>query len=233
MNNLKKIAPLPVLALLVLAACTNPLAKEASQQVMEKSATGSEVTTEASGSRFEAGLKCSKLKVAMNRDSCEQQVNNLIGSMMESEILESFDMKRCKDLPSDLSGRCEEQLADSGIQGPVSADEMAIFAEAVAGTFPEPDESGIVPAPTYDKAACGQLTTPGYKEYCEDVVTRRMERDQLDQIYQTGSVNDCDTLTSEDAVFDCKLFFGVELEVLAPVAPPVPAPPEESPEVAQ
>lgn len=219
MNSLKKFLPLLVLALLILAACTNPLAKKTSEVQVDTGVTaqptgvGEIITPEVSGSRFGSDMKCSMLKNAENRQACESQINDMIGMMLESEIIDSFDVNRCKELPVGFAADCEMQLADTSVKGPVSDAELAMFREAVRGTLPEQGEEGEIPSfPVYDKTKCAQLKTPGYKEYCEKQVTARIEQEELDQIVQSGDINRCNELKTEDIIINCKEFFGVEVE---------------------
>jgi hypothetical protein len=247
METLKKLLPLPAIALLVLAACTNPLTQEPTAQAPTPAPTpGQEAvtdeaqpaeqppipadipeTTQVPESRFGTNLKCSDLEVTEHRQDCDQQVNDLIGNMLESEIINTFDLKRCKDLPDDIALTCEVQLADTGVQGPISNKELATYREAVRGTLPDPDELGeALPVPEYDISKCSRLTTSGYKAYCEAQVNARIEQNKLDEIIQSGDSNRCSELAGEDNITQCKLFFGIEVPVVPAPLPLEPLPPE-------
>jgi len=238
MNDLKKFLPLPVLALLILAACTNPLAKEAPEKVMDSDVATQSASVEEAAlpempeSRYGSGLKCSLLKSADKRQDCEIQVNEMIGMMLESEIVGSFDVKRCKELPSEVAERCENRLAEAGVQGPVSDEELEMFREAIRGTslaLNKENEEGETPMsqPVYDSSKCAKLKTSGYKEYCESQVVYRIDQYKLDEIIMSDNSARCDELKNEDFKTMCKQFFGEES-----VAPETvePATTTESPE---
>jgi hypothetical protein len=226
METLKKLLPLPAISLLILAACANPLTQEPAPQAPTPTPTDqtqpaetppiptdTPETTQAPESRYGTNLKCSDLNNAENRQNCELQMNDLVGIMLESEIINSFDSKRCKELPEDIAADCEARLNESGIQGPISSTELALFREATQGTFPDPEElTEGLPVPTYDISKCSQLTAPGYKAHCEKQINNRLQLAKLDEIIQANDVNRCDELTDEDTVTQCKLFFGVEVE---------------------
>ena len=229
MKNLKKFLPLLVLALLILAACTNPLSKKTPEvqvdnEVVEQPVITEDATSvEISDLTFGPNMKCSMLKDSDNRQNCEIQVNEMIGVMLEHEITSSFDAKRCKELPASIAEMCRIQLTESGVQGPVSDEDKVIFNEAMRGTSPDITEEngeGETPFlfPVYDVVKCAQLKTPGYKAYCEKLVTERIERNKLEQIIEAGDVARCDELEAEDYKMECKLSFGVDIASLRPPA---------------
>jgi hypothetical protein len=221
MKNLKKFLPLPVIALLVLAACTNPFAKKATREVVETEVTVTPapveevVTPEEFVSIYGANMKCSLLKDEDNRQDCEAQINDVIGSMLHSEIVSSFDVKRCKELSGQIAADCEAHIAGTGVEGPVTNEDLAIFSEAVQGTFPDPDLNGEgeIPyiAPVYDITMCSQLKTPGYKAHCEKLIAEQIELSKMDEIIQSDDPKRCDELENEYYKIDCKLFFGIEV----------------------
>src|SRR5690606_5580442 len=112
--------------------------------------------------------------------------------------------------PSNIAETCESTLAESGVQGPVSQEEILAFAEALRGTFPEIDVDEADPLfPTYDPSQCSVLTTPGYKEYCENQIARQVEQFTFDQIIQSGDVGRCDEL-QDDLMAQCQSLLGGE-----------------------
>ncbi|RLA00112.1 MAG: hypothetical protein DRQ47_09975 [Gammaproteobacteria bacterium] len=205
-----------VLALLILAACTNPLAKETPVKVVNSPVATQPAVPEVSDSILNSNMQCDMLKNSENRQNCETQINDMIGMILQEEITSSFDLKRCKELPSDIAERCESRLTESGVQGPVSDADKVIFNEAMRGTFPDITEEngeGETPFlfPVYDVVKCSQLKTPGYKAYCEKLITEQIEQDILEQIMQSDDASRCDELNSEDMITNCKQFFGVDI----------------------
>lgn len=222
MKNLKKFLPLLVLALLILAACTNPLSKKTSEIQVDTGATEQPIITdepasvEISDSMFSSNMQCDMLKNSENRQDCEIQINDMIGMMLEHEITSNFDVKRCKELPASIAEICKGHLDESGVQGPVPDAELAMFRAAMRGTSPDITEEngeGETPFlfPVYDVVKCSQLKTPGYKAYCEKFVIERIEQGTLEQIIESGDANRCDELDSENYKMECKLFFGVDI----------------------
>lgn len=220
MKNLKKFLPLLVLALLILAACTNPLSKNTSEvqvdtEVIEQPIIAEDVASVGiSDLTFGPNMKCSMLRNTDNRQDCEMQVNETIGMMLEHEIASSFDVKRCKELPASIAEMCTNRLTDSGVQGPVSDEDKVIFREAMRGTSPEiteENEEGETPFlfPVYDIANCSQLKTSGYKAYCEKRITEKIDSNKLEEIIQSGDSKRCDELVSEDHRLECEMFFGI------------------------
>jgi len=215
MNNFKKILSLSVLALVVLAACAE---EEKAQEVkttvqvqptVTETVEGAEAE-EANVSRYGTALNCSKLQQAGNEENCEIQVNDVVGVMLEDEIRNSFDAKRCQELPADIAERCANEITTTGVQGPVSEGERAMFVEAQRPSYPEDaEEEG---EPVYDKTKCAGLETSGYKTYCERMIDNRMDHAKLESIFESNDVNRCDELVTENIKQDCKQYFEIEYE---------------------
>jgi hypothetical protein len=181
-------------------------------------------------SRYGTGLKCDLLKTEESRKNCEYQINDMIGSMLESEIMSSFDISRCKELQGEASVNCTSYLTETGVKGPVSAEEMAMFNEAVQGTYPEPTENGeFSPFPEYDSKKCATLKTEGFKEYCEKQIAQQVEQIKFDEIISSGDVKRCDEFKDENSKNNCKMMFGVEIPQEEIPAPETVAEPAETP----
>ena len=233
MKNLTRILPLALLTLLVLSACSSKPSSEVlptsvnvkDSVTQDQPAPNNEATADVPTSRYGTDLKCDVLKSDENRKNCEMQMNEIIGSMLESEIVSNFSIGRCTELKGDVAKRCQDRLTETGVKGPVTAEEIAKYNDALRGT---PGTDPEKPSMTYDSAKCAALTTAGYKEYCEKNVAERAERSKLDGILQSNDKNGCDQLTTESLKNDCKRFFGIEVvETPAPevsVAPVAPAP---------
>ena len=234
MNNLKKLLPL-VLTLVVLAACGAKEKMDAEvdttvqvQPTVNEVAEGA-VSEETNVSRYGTGLNCGVLQRAESKERCEVQINDVIGMMLEEEIRDSFDAKRCQKLPDDLAESCVNDIAKTGVQGPITDEERMVFEEALLPSYPAIDEEGGEDAsarPVYDKAKCAELKTPGYKEHCEKAVADRMDREKLDEIVDSGNVSRCEELVTESVRNDCKSYFGIESPEPEPVEEPGSAPDE-------
>lgn len=223
MKNMKKFLPITFLTLFVLAACTAPVADGPigqSEVVQQPGQAQEDPTTLQEGpgpgdpfaSRYGSGLKCDLLKTEQSRQNCEYQINDMIGSMLESEIMSSFDLSRCKELQGEAGNNCTTYLTEIGVKGPVSAEEMAMFQEAVQGTYPEPGENGdFSPFPEYDPKKCATLKTEGFKEYCEKQIAQQMDQIKFDEIISSGDVKRCDEFKDENSKNNCKMMFGVEI----------------------
>ncbi len=234
MNKLKTILPLVVLALLVLAACTNPLSKK---PVVEPVKTTVSTPAQDPTATVATAVKivdsidgkkpgCNLLKDSKNRQACEIQINDLVVGMLKSEIFSSFDLKRCKELESEIVEDCEERISATGVVGPISEEDLLIFGEVMHGASPEFDEEEGVPdlVTTYDSSKCAELKTAGYKEYCEEQIAKRTDQDKLIQIFLSQDVARCNELKSEDAKANCVRSIGTGLNF---VEPPVESAPED------
>ncbi len=219
MIRLKRILPLFLLTVFVLSACSQ---KPSETVVSDKGDTEPVVEVEVVEEAIpESGIEpaiyssdysCSDLKDNNRREACEVGVANLMGSLLESEILETYDFARCKELPEGQAENCETHLTATGVQGPVSVEEIEIFYQALQGAMPEDvaeeaedDEINLV----YDKTKCAELKTPGYKEYCETMIVEQEESSLLNQVLQSGDVSRCGELSTESLRNDCKESFAV------------------------
>lgn len=225
MKNLNKILPLGFVSMLLLAACTNPFSKTdttkpvivpsstdvvTAVEVVENAEGGAEVNAETfvPTSRYGTSLKCSQLKSPGGREECEMQMNDVVGNMLEREIVATFDIGRCKELPGEAGESCKTRLSETGVTGPVSDEEIALFQEIAGGIFPEVKEGEEPPRyPTYNKARCAELKASGYQAYCEKKITERMERNLFDEIIQSEQSSRCEELTDEQMKNDCKNIF--------------------------
>ena len=232
MEKLLKILSVGGLSVFFLAACTNPFTKEEvskktvkTEVVVSETAEVTESVTEPVDmnepadevvltSRYGSNMKCTQLTSLERRQECEMQVNDVIGSMLESEIIATFDVGRCRQLPEGVAEDCEQRLAETGVQGPVSDAERVIYDEAIRPSYPamEEGDADVVPQPVYTKEKCAELSTPGYRAYCERVIDERIDRSKLDEILTSEDVNRCSELSNVALQEECQMFFGVELE---------------------
>ena len=218
-----------LMALVVLSACNSKAPSEdiatmttevvVQEAVMEKEEPLPPVT--GIESRFGDSMSCSMLSEKEAQEECEAQVNNFIGGFLMTEIMQSFDGARCKELPGQAGADCEAALAAAGVKGPVSDEERALFREITRGTFPELDEgnAGAIQSPEYDASRCAELKATGYKEYCEKDIARSVDRDLLNEIFVSQDSNRCAELKDEDAERQCNDFFGLNQPELAQPEP--------------
>jgi hypothetical protein len=226
-----KFLSLAVFSLLILSACDNFSWSSVSvgepEKAMMEDKEMMEGETPAVDESSSKQADCSMLKSAVQQEDCESQVNELIARIIQSEAVQTFDLELCGKLPSFFAEQCETAVEASGVKGPVSEDDMAMYSEALNPVFPQPEEGAEADSPAipvYDKSKCAELQTPGYQAYCEGQIDLIMERIKLDQIFEDGDVEDCEQFTDEDLKTDCEGYFGVI------VAPPVPAEPPVVPE---
>lgn len=223
MNNLLKFLSVTILSLFVLGACTTPGASQTETQVdaqqPEKAQTEQQEEAVAQ-SRYASNLNCGMMKDQVNKANCEMQLNEVIGSMLESEIYSTFDSSRCKELGGQMAEYCVSRIAETGVKGPVGVDEMSLLNEAMMGTPSEENSAdGSFRGMTFDKKSCEALKTEGMKEFCEKMMDERISQYKFEEIVTAGDVKRCDELEDENRIRDCKMFFGVEVPPPAFVAP--------------
>lgn len=208
MKNIKLI-PVALLSLLTLSACATSLPQNAPKDTVtiEQTAVIQDAESTVMLSRYGTGMNCELLKAEGAVDACKSQMNEMIGNMFESEIMSSFDVDRCKELPGDLGVSCQSRLEESGVKGPVSKAEADKFQEILRGSFPEPKEGEVMVQryPNYDVKQCIELKTPGYQAYCEKQVNERVESNLMDEIFLSKDVSRCEELKDAQRQETCKL----------------------------
>lgn len=212
MKNSKNLITLGISSLFLLSACATSSVSP-SQEARQRGPT-TEPTPGAS--LYAQGLTCDLLQTANQKEQCESRVNDVVGALLEEEVISRFDIDRCKKLEDKIGINCQNVLANINVQGPVSDDEMAIFSQAISGNLPEPREPGETFDPhsqvrTFDLGTCSQLTTPGYKEFCESQLTQLMEQEKFNDILSSGNSTRCAEL-SGDVQDQCEVFFGLAEE---------------------
>lgn len=236
MKNHTKFLSLTLLTLLIATACSQQPASKApviggttkeTPTQQQQPAAVTEGTMGVPTSRFGTNMKCDVLKDTEAQQRCEMQINDMIGSMLESEITASYDVGRCKELPADVATRCQERLNETGVKGPVTMEEVTLFDEITRGTPNEDIENRSI---VYDSTRCAELKTAGYKEYCEKSVTERVDQGKFSEIIRSKDKVRCGELATESLKNDCKRFFGEEV-VVTPVPTPAPEVTEVAPEV--
>jgi hypothetical protein len=233
MKNFKKILPLTLLSLLVIAGCSREVGTKVPTSVtvsngaaQEQPATAAQGQAGVPVSRYGTNMKCSLLKSPEGRQECEMQLNDTIGNMLESEIISAFDVDRCKELPTEIAKTCIDRLTATGVKGPVTAEEIALLNEIRRGA---PSADAENPVIVYDSARCAELKTVGYKEYCEKMILERTEQEKFSEIMQSEDKARCNELTTVSLKNDCKRFFGEVVEEPVVEAPVAEAPVSEAP----
>lgn len=230
MKNLNKLILPLFVASFVLAGCASnepmapnnapgaqqPSPQQGQQAQSAPSNTGAPVSN-VPVSRFGKEMKCDVLKAKDAQQNCEMQINDMIGGMLESEIISSYDIGRCSELPAGVAKSCQDRLSATGVKGPVPDEEIAMFNDIMRGT---PNKDPKNPGITYDSTKCAQLKTPGYKEFCEARLSERADQQKLNQIIQSKDKKGCDTLTTQTMKDDCKRFFGEEVKPVGSAANP-------------
>jgi len=183
---------------LVLSACTNPFKKTEVVQDQERT------------------YSCGDLKNETSKQNCFENVKNIALEELNNEIVRTFDMKRCVELPQDMADSCVNMIKESGVTGPVSDEEITALREAmnlVYKTTQGPEGEVIAEEEGYyDIAKCASLIAPGLKEYCEKRLNMQMEQEKMFQIVESGEVAKCDELKEESLKKSCKSELGVAVE---------------------
>ncbi|MBU0727911.1 hypothetical protein KKA95_04470 [Patescibacteria group bacterium] len=137
-------------------------------------------------------------------DECNQLLSNMAAEELEDEILDTFDSARCGKLPENMIEDCKDRIKQSGVQGPVSTEELEIFDAAMEYTAPEEGQGG-----GYSMVKCSLLTTPGFQTYCEAMVNELMDEDALDEIVDSGDSSRCSELKTEEVNNRCLIEFNL------------------------
>ena len=151
-------------------------------------------------------ITCDTLKTKSRQDECRAAINSVAINILSSEILETFDLNRCKETSNLALGECEKYITETGVQGPITDSEVIALSEA---TKPDPTTN------TYgidNITKCMNLSTPGLKEYCEKQVNKLIEREAMLKIIQSGDAKRCDELKNDENKQVCKTQLGVITE---------------------
>ncbi len=226
MKNLFKFLPVALVSLFVLGACAQPVDQTGEgvtpDQQTQTQEQEQEQAVDPMASRYGANLNCDMMKDANNKQDCERQLNEVIGSMLESEIYSTFDASRCDELGGQMAEICKTRLAETGVKGPVSADELALFNEIMRGTPSDDPAASPVESVSFDEKKCEELKTEGLSAFCVQMIEQRRDQIKFEDIVNSGDVERCDEFTDVNRQNECKMFFGVEVTpVEEPVAEPV------------
>jgi hypothetical protein len=184
-----------LLFVLVLSACTNPFQKTETTQTQVKA------------------YSCNDLKSGTFRTDCVNQLSVIAVDALNSEILGTFNAKRCVELPQEMADECVNRIQKSGVQGPITDEQVQALHEAMNLSYKTTQgaEGEVIPEDEgyYDIAKCATLTAKGLKEYCEKNINIRIEEEKMFKIVGTGDITKCDELTNEESKKSCKVELGV------------------------
>lgn len=207
-----------LIAVALLAGCTNPLAglnktdKNISEVVIVEDSGMSEME-EMEAEEPMKDYSCDMLTSESGKVNCTQMINDMIAEELSNEISRTFDIKRCDELDGYRVENCKSRIENTGVTGPVSEDEIQDYQNAMNMTYPEltgeEDEEMEGGVGYYELTKCAALKAPGYKVYCEKRLGERIDEEKLWKIIEGGDVSECDTLTSGDMREMCKMEFGV------------------------
>ena len=192
MLKIPKLFSIMIVLIILLAGCDNPFAKQQGETGVKQSGTKSSIKTEAPVKK--KALTCNVLKSAKRNNECKEMINEFVSDALYREIIETFDLKRCKELlTADDTKRCTERIKQTGIKGPLSDEEVNNLHTAMRGT---------------DLAACDAFKDEGAKTYCSKSVNQRIEQDKVNEIIEAGDVKRCDEIKDEDNKQFCKEVLG-------------------------
>jgi len=149
-------------------------------------------------------ITCRMLENSDREEECNEQSNDVAAQALEDEILDTFDSARCGKLPENMAEDCKDSIEQSGVQGPVSAEELEIFDAAMEYITPEEGRGG-----GYSIVKCSLLTTPGFQTYCEAMVNELIDEDVLDEIVDSGDSTRCNELKTEEINNRCLIEFNL------------------------
>jgi len=212
---------LMTLSLFIFTACTSDVSKQEATPVVTP------VVTPAVELETANVLDCNLFEKGEVREMCESQVNEQISNMLLMEARSKFNISLCKNLSTPFSEECERYITDSGVQGPISDEEVLIFKDAVKIILPEPPEPSDNEIEienefinrTYKIEKCDELTTPGFKEYCKNKVTQKIDQNTLDSIYTSGDSSKCETIKNDRIKQNCLTLFDIESSEASELSP--------------
>jgi len=208
-----------IVCLIFLTGCTgivNKIKKQEQPDVAvteEETVAVGEVAGNAVSEIAEKVITCDDLKSQSKQETCLRQLNSIATNLLNTEILEAFDLARCDELPVGMIEGCKNSIEETGVQEPLTEEENAILQEAMRSsptgrlideeTGEETLEGGL------DITKCAALTKTGLKEYCEGKVNEEIDRGRVFQIISEGDATKCDELTAEHLKRFCKMSLGV------------------------
>jgi len=159
----------------------------------------SEVDFDASaGELSEKPILCSQVQNPDLRTQCEQRISTVAGQILTQEVMMTFDLERCGELPHEKVESCKTQLQASHVQGPIALSESEALSQALQ-KIPRENTEGMSPeeaaevAMVYDPQTCENLSAEkGLKAYCEGEIEKRIEMEQLKIMLRSNQL-DCES----------------------------------------
>jgi len=208
---MKKQFLLLIVATLLLSGCTLPFLEGSKKEVVQDTPVVQEVNVESETGEADPVklITCDMLKNVESKENCARSMSDIAADFLSSEVNRYFDLARCDMLLSWQIENCKTRIQESGVQGPITDEEVQSFAAAMNRESSEviEDEEGNVievKAGGYDVKKCSVLTTPGLKVYCEKTVLRRAEDDKLFEIVNSADEVKCAELTTDEYKTICK-----------------------------
>jgi hypothetical protein len=160
---------------------------------------------------------CDLLKLEEFKQDCIKAADETPESFLYKEILVTFDSDRCDELSKDTAKDCKNYIKNTGIQGPITGDQVKALTEAInQAQLPyEINGAGEAILPTeesYDKTKCVALNRNDLQQYCEKKLDEKIENLKLLQILQTNDGKRCDELKNEILKRRCQLRTGTATE---------------------
>lgn len=214
MSNYIKLLAFVSVSIFVLSACTNNVGLEAgdSVDVTDQSEIITDLDSSPSVSRFGNNMSCDLLQGKEAREMCVIQINEMIGSMLVSDIYTTFNKERCKELPQMIAVECEQYLMNTGVVGPISEQELSLYNKIIAGTYAEPGDTSVVGQPNlvFEIDRCSELKTTGLSEFCKKQVNQRINQRKFEEIIAGGDATKCEDLEGS-LIESCNSFFNVDI----------------------
>lgn len=238
-NSKTYLLPLIMTSLLLAACATVPVGENQSMQPDQSQIVGDSLSssdqatampdqgTAAVGpeavmqSRYGQKMSCDLLADQNEREACLARVNDVIGMSLENEIMSSFDLSRCKLFPEEMAADCQRRLEETGVKGPISAEDRVALQTALQPVFPQSDlenaTSEAAPVqPYYDSKLCQSLQADGLREYCERAIAERLDQQKMSEIIAAGEIDGCEQLSQENYREQCRMVLGAPQEPVSP-----------------
>lgn len=179
------------------------------QNVMQPGGAEAEPPVPSMQTRYGQKMSCELLADESERAACAVRVQDMIGMFLENEIMASFDAGRCQLFPAEMAAECQKRIADTGVTGPISAEERVALQRALQPVMPEMPAEGeatdvLPPQPTYESKLCQPLKAEGLRAYCEKTLAERIDQQKLSEIIASGESARCDQLTQDTYREQCR-----------------------------
>ncbi len=136
-------------------------------------------------------LDCGMLR-HLDPDECERRANEAIAQMLAEEIISTYDLGRCPELPGPLVDSCQQVIAASGIQGPLSLAERKQLDQALLA------------------ASCQDLPAGnGARQYCQSQSQASPSAPSAyNPALEARNLDECQSLDTPQLQSQCRSRFG-------------------------